>query len=407
MYKSLTVSLFLFLSFEAQAVGCDLKTPNDILSLIKKNHPRFILNDAQNAALRESVGAAGQILNPELDVESSKGDSIDGDVYTTSVSLKHTFELGGKRSSRVDVAKSNVKIASSISRHDKQYTLVQIILKLHRLRQVYELIPLYEESLGAFNKILRAINKRRSLSPEQQVERETLGLATNDYKLKIAQLNFEKTNLSNNLTYYMGTKCIIPRNALPYNVNLDESFGQVAEDKGYAKLNIARGMLELAKAQLELEKSNSFPDLQIGPTYEHEKVNISQTNSFGLALTMDLPIFSLNGGAKAQAAKEVLKASINVRNAKSKTKLDYQSWVSKYNQYKTSLKAIAGRDELERKHQKIESLFRRGIISTSLVIESHRQLIDFSNTRFEFEEGITEALWNIYKINGTIDNKIL
>ena len=65
------------------------------------------------------------------------------------------------------------------------------------------------------------------------------------------------------------------------------------------------------------------------------------------------------------------------------------------------------KEKLEKKHRKIESLFKRGIISTSLVIESHRQLIEFFNTRFEFENGATEALWNIYKLNGEIENKKL
>ena len=37
-----------------------------------------------------------------------------------------------------------------------------------------------------------------------------------------------------------------------------------------------------------------------------------------------------------------------------------------------------------------------------MIIESHRQLIEFANTRNEFELGAAEALWNIYKINGTV-----
>ena len=122
---------------------------------------------------------------------------------------------------------------------------------------------------------------------------------------------------------------------------------------------------------------------------------------------MDLPILNINGGGRAKASKDVLAASLNLRNIKQESKLDIQSWVQKYNQYKDSLKTIANKEKLEKKHRKIESLFKRGIISTSLVIESHRQLIEFFNTRFEFENGATEALWNIYKLNGEIENKKL
>ncbi len=122
---------------------------------------------------------------------------------------------------------------------------------------------------------------------------------------------------------------------------------------------------------------------------------------------MDLPILNLNWGGRDQAAKEVITASINLRNIRTEAQLDLAFWLEKYQQFKTSLKTIANRDHLEKKHKKIEALFKRGIISTSLVIESHRQLIEFSNTRYEFEGGAAEALWNIYKLNGQIEDKTL
>ena len=194
MNRFLMISFLITFCFEAIA-DCNLKSPNDILNLIKKNHPNFSLNNAKGNALKKSIDIANQSPNPELDIESSVGDSVEGNVYTTSASLKHTFELGGKRSSRVNVAKKSVDAGMAIANYENQQTLIDVVLKLHRLRQVYELIPLYEESLTAFNKILRAIRKRRSLSPEQQVESETLSLASNDYKLKISQLNSEKINI--------------------------------------------------------------------------------------------------------------------------------------------------------------------------------------------------------------------
>ena len=94
-----------------------------------------------------------------------------------------------------------------------------------------------------------------------------------------------------------------------------------------------------------------------------------------------------------------------LENIKTESELDIEAWVTKYNQYRNSLNTIADKKRLERKHRKIEALFRRGIISTSLVIESHRQLTEFFTTRFDFELGAVEALWNIYKLNGQI-NKV-
>ncbi len=406
MNKFLILSLSLGLNFQVNS-SCSLKDANDVLGLIKKNHPQITLNKAKKHAIEKLLEKASQSPNPELNINSSFGDSIEGDVYTTSLSLQHVLELGGKQSARMKVAEKSIKARKSFSGLEDQRSLIDAVLKLHRLRQVHELIPLYKESLNAFNKILKTLKRRRSLSPEQEVESETLALASNDYKLKISQLNSEKDNLEKHLSYYMGKKCTLPMEVLPSSVDLEKKFqkGQTIEkDK---KVNAAKNLLELAKATLDLEKSNSYPNLKIGPTYEYEKVNIRGSTRMGLSLTIDLPLFNINSGGRAKAVRDIVSAEVNLKNSQIESSLDLEAWILKYNEFKFSLKTIANKNDLERKHRKIENLFKRGIISTSLVIESHRQLIEFSNTRFEFEQGATEALWNIYKMTGKIkDQKI-
>jgi len=381
---------------------CNLKGPNDILELIKKNHPSISLNEARSKALEQSIEIAKQRPNPEFDAETTKNDA---DVYSTSISLKHTFELGGKRDSRVNLAQGFVKTGKSSAIEENENAIIDAVIKMNRLRQVYELIPLYEESLGAFNKILRSIKSRRSLSPEKQVERETLALATNDYKLKISRLNSEKMFLAKHLKFFMGKDCNLSQSILPANVNLSEKFNQKVNVSEYSKLKTAKYSLELARANYEMAKSNAYSNLQIGPTYSYDKLKNGNASAVGIALTIDFPILNRNDGAKAKAAKDILSANVNLKSVKEESKLDLESWITKYGQFKRSLKTIANKEDLEKKHQRIEALFSRGIISTSLVIESHRQLIEFSNTRFDFEQGALEALWNIYKINGEIENK--
>jgi cobalt-zinc-cadmium efflux system outer membrane protein len=404
-------SRFLFLitliiSLNAGA-ECKLEKPNDILDLIKKGHPKILMNQARSEVLELSVDKEDQILNPELDARSTIGDALQGDIYTTEVTLKQTFELGGKRGARVDVARANMLAGKAISLHDNENTLIDSVVKLHRLRQIYELTPLYEESLGAFNKILRTLRNRNSISPEQRVERETLELVTNDYKLKMAQLESEKANLSKHLTFFTGTKCALPLKALPKEVNLTEDFSENKDFKKYSKVKAAKSVLDLAQAKYQMEKSISYPDLKIGPTFEYEKQRSNKTKTIGLAISFDLPLFNLNKSGKAHASREVVMASSNFRNIQNESQLDLDSWLETYKRYKQSLLTIANKTQLEEKHQRIEALFRRGIISTSLVIESHRQLIQFSITRFEFEIGALEALWNIYKMNGQIEKQSL
>ncbi|MCO4794751.1 MAG: TolC family protein [Bacteriovoracaceae bacterium] len=383
---------------------CSMNTPNDLLNLIKKNHPTISLNKTKGEALEKSIDLAAQTPNPELDIEGTVGDSFEGNVYTSALTIKHTFELGNKQGARVAVARNTYKLGLDAATFENEDSLIEAVKSLHRLRQIYEIIPLYEESLSAFNKILKTLKRRTSISPEQRVERETLELVTNDYRLKMSQLSSEKVKLSKHLSFFAGTNCIIPRNALPTNVNLSEKFTNKNTDT-YSKLNYAKTALKLAQANHKLEKSFSYPDLKVGPTFEYEKLNVSDTKTVGIAVTFDLPVFNLNKGGKAKSAKEIIVASSRLRNIQEESLLDLESWQSTYNRYKESLLTIASKEELEKKHTRIEALFKRGIISTSLVIESHRQLIEFSNTRFEFEIGAVEALWNIYKLKGQINTK--
>jgi len=404
------IILFTFIFFFAQhdtIASCNINGPNEILEKIKRHHPEIKVNDAQKEILQQSVSIAGMRPNPELDAEANIADTSTGNIYTAGLSLKHTFEIGGKRNSRIKVAESLLKTGMANAETKNTDAIIDSVLRLHRLRQVHELIPIYEESLQSFNKILKLLRRGKLLSPEQQVERETLGLAVNDYKLKIAQLVSEKLNLNKHLSFFMGEKCQIPFSSLPNLTKLaNVSLNGINVDKN-SKLKAAKSQLEFANSTLELEKSKSYPNIQIGPTFEYQKASFTHSNSFGIALRMDLPIFSSNGPGKARAQKQIAASQKILENIRIESELDIEAWIAKYKQYRHSLNTIADKKKLERKHRRIEALFKRGVISTALVIESHRQLTEFFTTRFEFEIGAVEALWNIYKLSGEINNKKL
>lgn len=387
---------------ESSFASCDFKSSNELLESFKTNHPQVVENNSSVSVSEKWIEVAKQRPNPEFQAQGMKGEEIDGDVDRISLSVMHTIELGDKRSSRIDFADSKRKQFKASVQDSNEDVLIDAILKAYRLRQVKELIPIYEEAYEAFNKILKVKLKRKSLSPEEQVEKETLVLATNDYRLKVSKLKSEKINLSRHLSFFVGEDCDLKQESLPRNVDLTRKFGLKKETPTYSKLQVAINSLESAKMKLELERSNAYPDLKIGPTFETESINGKNYQSVGLSISMDLPILSTNSGSKSQALEQVNTARVRYKNIKREASLDLEAWIEKYNALGSSLKTIATREDLDKKHLKIEKLFKRGVISTAMIIESHRQLIEFANTRYEFELGAAEALWNIYKINGTV-----
>ena len=51
-------------------------------------------------------------------------------------------------------------------------------------------------------------------------------------------------------------------------------------------------------------------------------------------------------------------------------------------------------------HKKIENLFLKGVVPSSLVIEAHRSLVDFEKARNDHELKAIGALFNIQIIDG-------
>lgn len=119
---------------------------------------------------------------------------------------------------------------------------------------------------------------------------------------------------------------------------------------------------------------------------------------------MDLPIWG-TGKFITNTQNQIASSSFKLKNVEEDSKLELENWKLKYKNYSQSFKTLSGSQDLENKHHRIERLFERGIISTSMIIESHRQLIEFADTRFEFELGTVESLLNIYKLGGNLMDK--
>lgn len=382
--------------------NCRIKDSNELFKVIRDNHPEIKYNESLGRAFSERLGIASQLPNPELEASREEGKSLEGDTKTTSLGLLFPIEMGGKRGARTLLAENSINRNKQILRLSSEDAYIKSILNSYRLRQVYELIPLLSEAQESLNKILNIKKKRRSLSPEEEVEKETLSLATNDYRLKISKLLSEKERISKELTLSMGIDCSISLGSLPENVDLSESFSQSEDYQRSALFLQAKESVEVAKAKKRLASSNSFPDMRIGPTVEFESVGGRSYKTYGVSLTMEIPVLNLNSGERRSAASEYKSSLLNQKHINRHVSIELNSEIEKYNRYKKSLNTIANKDELERKHTRIEKLFKRGVISTSMIIESHRQLIEFASTRFEFELGAIESMWNIKKIKGTV-----
>lgn len=402
----LLISLFVIsLNTKQSYATCNFRSPSVVLNLIRENHPNLSVNALTNEVFKQRVNVAEQQPNPELDLNVDFGEDSDGDKMTASMDYKHVFELGDKRNARIDLARKeyHLKVAENIANHDD--VIVKAVVDLYRLSQISKSIHLYKDAFNLFTEILGAKRKITVMSPEEEVAINSLDLAASDYQLKIEQLVSEKNYLNRYISYIAGINCEIPSVALPAGPKLDKQFNSNENIEKSSNLLAAKNALAFAKANLNYENSMAYSDLKIGPTYEFETNYTDDFQTIGLALTMDLPILSRNAAGKRVAVKNISLAQKKYVKLRNENENNLELWIDKYNRYSKSLKEIERKKELIKKHQNIERMFKRGIVSTSLVIESNRQLLDYTDTLNELELGVVEALWNIYKLTGAIKSK--
>lgn len=399
LFLGVFVSMLTITTF-ASSESCSIKDANEFLDLIKKNHHEIHIAETKRDLWAGGVETADTSYNPKIISEAST--NKDNDIES-EFKIMQRFELGGKRDARTKLAIEKQKLGEVQIQNTKENIVLNSVLDLYRLRQINQVIPLYEEAYSSFNKLLKKKKKlENSLSPTQEVEYETLSLALDEYFLKLTELKTKRNLLLGHLKLDAGGKCRPTLKSLPVEFNFTDTKISSLNLNESTEYKIRKAELMAAKSQYEVAKSSAYSDLEIGPVYEFSKNKGEKEHAFGLRLTFDLPILNTNDGNKAQGLALVKEAEHELHYQEIDLKMDYQNWLSKYKLYLQVYKKIASIKSLEKKHRRIEKLFERGIISTSTIIESHKQLIDFKTRRNEYELGAVEALWNLYKVRGSI-----
>ena len=107
-----------------------------------------------------------------------------------------------------------------------------------------------------------------------------------------------------------------------------------------------------------------------------------------------------NYGGKLQASKNLLAQQKIAKNNISLLKRKLNNQLKVYHQSLKTYQAMPSLSKIAKFHNEAEQLFRRGVVSIPMIIESHRQYVDYMDSRFETENDILNALMEIYIITG-------
>ncbi len=397
-----TLVLFSAKNLLAQSLSCDsIENAQDILNCVIENHPDIQRANAQIEVSKTSFLVAKQRPNPEVEVRELFSAEPDKEDFLSEINLSHTLELGGKRKNRIRQARAYEQLSSAITLSVKEKAVLNTVLVLHRLRQLQTEFSLLNETVHAFENIRTLYQKRPILDPEQQTSLTVFGLAEKEMRLKKVSLTEEEISI---FTYLQKathrplsfSKSFLPKKKWP-NLNVSNSLETI---RG-SVITKPQAELEQATSSLKAAKSGAWPNLKLGPSVETEEFAGESATAVGFNLSLSLPIFHQNQGEKREAFFNQEKAKLDLQLTQLESVLERKKLIQTYQQIVKILR-VSKPNELKLSHQEIDSFFERGLVSSALVLETHKQMVE-SQERFHILElKAIEALWKVYALEGRI-----
>jgi outer membrane protein TolC len=349
---------------------------------------------------KAQVEAAVQWKNPELSIDSLHGKVGTENRSETELGLGIPIELGGKISARRAVANGGVEQAEAELFSARQKVSIETLLKLHRLRQILHEQELVEESISTFSKLVSQYGKRLKLSPEQEMSAAVFRLARSEYDLKKSAIYDEIFALDSFFKTTIGTDFEGIKKILPAGFKTWPKIDSLGAKNSSPQLKLLKAELKIAQAELTLAKSESWPTVIVGPSIKFQTEAGRSDQLYGFNLSLPLPLFNANGAGRVVSALGAKLVETKMSLGISEGERRREELVKSYEHSTAVLGSTLSHQEIEKKHTEIESLFLRGVVPSSLVIEAHRTFVELEKSRNERELKALEALLSIYSLDG-------
>lgn len=374
-FYNVLIILGIHFYFVQAATAANIFDINKLLEHAEAISPEIQKAKSNNEVIKQKLITAGQIPNPEVGIGRWSGRAGSMNWEQTDITLTQPLELGGKRGSRIDVAESEIKHTSAELAASIAQVRLKTLFTLYRIRQLNEEIKLLKEARETFIHLVANFKRRPQLSPEQSTSLFIFELAEKDYQLKMDEA-FNEYNLLEVeiklLTEYSLQEVmpILPKRLKNWpRLNTQKEVNSPS-------LRILAAQTELSENELKLAKADVWPTVSIGPSFTSQKQFGDKANILGVVINFPIPVLNQNDGAKAVASKSIA-TSRKLYNLE-KLVLDARR-AGLEKTYLHSIKTLetqSSEDFLHKKHEAVEANFLKGLISSPLVIETHRQIFE-------------------------------
>ncbi len=364
----------------------------DALGCVRANEPAFrtALESAKEA--KELENSAYRLINPDLSLEYLNGNSL-GDVQReASASLLFTLELGGKRSARAAVFNGEGLALRADAFEQRITALTELGGAILRLNQLKREKAVLEESANTFQRIIRLYRSRGQLPPEQRVSLNAFELITLDYSRKILETEAEL------LRFQVRTQRLFgagsdgqPLDVSKFLVDLKAASKSLDEwIESTPEMLRLRSEQRRAEGELAVARAEMWPDLKIGPSVRQVTAGPISYQAAGITVSFPIPLLTWNGALRTSRGITAKRVQARTRWESQDVRAQYVAKLAQLDKIANLLRQTPSEADIQRKHETTESFFSRGLVGGALIIEAHRALVDYYETKHSLERQFLE-----------------
>lgn len=403
---NLTILLLVFFRSSFAEVACTKPSrANDILKCLQAKHPEVLEEKTINEVSERLAGQGNAWKNPEISFETIGGQSLGSSLFDSELKVSQTIEFSGRRSAKKKLAQAKGDFFKAEGLQKIEEITLGGAISLYRLVQLAEESEKINESLNKFKTIKSQYQSRIKLSPEQEVTLGMIQLAISEFEIKLNRLLTEKHQTIADLTANTGYSKIEIETNLPKNITNWPTLNLEKTNIQSGIIQRLKAELDLSKGELDLARAEAWPEFTVDLILQNKIDGSIQYQMYGVGITLPLPIYQQNQGEKKLKAVEFFRNqniySAQVRKQDTLTQNLFQT----YDDAVRNLKNTPSVQSIENKHKRTEQLFSQGLISGPLIIEAHRQILEYTESRNMEELRALEALWRIYISKGNFLNQ--
>ncbi|WP_312185722.1 TolC family protein [Sphingobacterium sp.] len=308
-----------------------------------------------------------------------------------ALELEQTIELAGKRKKRIQLQlleKENAKLQFEELLRNLKYDLRNKCIELQVLQ---ERERLYSDQVTIFHKLAQSYQKQWKEGNVSEMDYLRIQSQSIAFANKLSEIQQQKIEKMNAVAQYLGSKgqalSIIDTLGIPVFIGNKASEWKLMALDNRSDYKLIHNELKKSKAQLEIEKAERVPDLQVSLNYDRGG-NIMR-DFVGVGLAMDLPLFNRNQGNIKVAQLELEKNKVEIEQFRIDIEREIGFLAARLSNLESSLKATD--QQFDGKLDIALERYVRNFQQQRLTIV---EFIDFINNYMENKEAILERRAN-------------